>query len=135
MLGYKTVQGCTRVGCREVGCKIGQGCMRVGCREVGCEIVEGCSCWMGHCIHLKARCIQMEACSCCQAAVVGIEGDTVEGTGEVGSMEEVLHNLLDKDMVVEDRLGEEDMLVEGSKVFDGVHHLDHQSLQGHHRHQ
>ena len=138
VLGYRQVLGCMRAGYMQEGCKMVGDCkIVVGCKIVveGCKTVEGCSCWMGHCIHLKAHYIQMEACSCCQAAVVGIEGDTAEGTGEVGSMEEELHNLLDKDMVVEDRLGEEDMLVEGSRVFDGVHHLDHQSLQGHHPHQ
>ena len=101
MMGYKTVQGCMRVDCREVGC----------------------SCWVG--------------------TGVGIEGDTVEDIGEVGSKGvEVaeLHNLQGKDRVVEDKLGEgklgeEDMLEEGSRAFDDVHLLDHQGLQGHHHHQ
>ena len=97
VMGYKTVQGCMRVDCREVGC----------------------SCWVG--------------------TGVGIEGDTVEDIGEVGSMEE-LHNLQGKDRVVEDKLGEgklgeEDMQEEGSRAFDYVHLLDHQGLQGHHHHQ
>ena len=118
VLGYRQVQGCMRAGYMQEGCKMAGDCkIVVGCKIVveGCKIVEGCSYWMG--------------------TGVGIEGDTVVDIGEVGSMEEELHNLLDKDMVVEDRLGEEDMLVEGSRVFDGVHHLNHQSLQGHHPHQ
>ena len=97
MLGYKTVQGCTRVGCREVGCKI----------------VEGCSYWMG--------------------TGVGIEGDTVVDIGEVGSMEGKDRGVEDK--LGEGKLGEEDMLEEGSRVFDYVHLLDHPILQGHHHHQ